>query len=193
MDAAVALRAELKALVGEDGPAPSYNDLVVKACALALLRHPLANGSFRDGRFELHDHVNVGVAVAAPGTLVVPVIRDADRKGLSTIAREGRALAAKVRDGAIAPPDLSGGTFTVSNLGMMGVTSFTAVVNPPQAAILAVGAMTPTPVVRDGEVVIRPIMTITLSCDHRILYGADAAAFLGAVRTLLEQPLTMLL
>ena len=188
MEACVQLRADLKALGGE---VPSYNDMVVKASALALREFPRANGSYRDGRFELHSRVNVGVAVAAPGALVVPTVFDADRKSLREIARETRALAEHVRAGTVTPPQLSGGTFTVSNLGMYGVTDFTAVINPPQAAILAVGALAPRPVVRDGALVARPTMGVTLVCDHRILYGADAAEFLARIRALLEQPLAL--
>ena len=125
--------------------------------------------------------------------LVVPTVFDADRKSLGQIARESRALAERVRAGAITPPELSSGTFTVSNLGMFGITRFVAVINPPQAAILAVGALEPRPVVRDGEVTVRSIMELTLSCDHRILYGADAAEFLAKIREYLEQPLRLAL
>ena len=124
---------------------PSFNDMVVKACALALREHPRANGAYRDGRFELYSRVNVGVAVAAQDALVVPTVFDADRKGLRQIATDSRALAQKVRDGQITPPELSGGTFTVSNLGMYGIDNFSAVINPPQAAILAVGAIKRAP------------------------------------------------
>jgi pyruvate dehydrogenase E2 component (dihydrolipoamide acetyltransferase) len=118
---------------------------------------------------------------------------DADRKTLGEIARETRALAARVREGSITPPELSGGTFTVSNLGMYGIREFTAVINPPQAAILSVGEVAPRPVVRDGEVVARHVMSVTLACDHRILYGADGAEFLGRVRALLEAPMALAL
>jgi pyruvate dehydrogenase E2 component (dihydrolipoamide acetyltransferase) len=172
---------------------PSFNDFVVKAAALALVDFPRANGAYRDGRFELYSRVNVGVAVAGQDALVVPTVFDADSKSLGQIARESRALAERVRAGAITPPELSSGTFTVSNLGMFGIHSFSAVINPPQAAILAVGAMQPTPVVRDGEVVVRNIMRLTLACDHRILYGADAAEFLGRIRERLENPLQLAL
>jgi pyruvate dehydrogenase E2 component (dihydrolipoamide acetyltransferase) len=188
MERCVGLRKELKGLGGE---VPSYNDMVVKACALALREFPRANGSYKDGKFELHSRVNVGVAVAATDALVVPTIFDADHKSLREIARESRALAEGVRAGTVTPPQLSGGTFTVSNLGMYGVTDFTAVINPPQAAILAVGALAPRAVVRDGELVARNTMGVTLACDHRILYGADAAQFLARVRELLEQPLAL--
>ena len=192
MEACVALRAELKE-IGEDVPpgVPSFNDMVVKACGIALREFPRANGSYRDARFELYSRVNVGVAVAAQDALVVPTVFDADRKSLRDIARETRALAERVRANAITPPEVSGGTFTVSNLGMYGVTDFTAVINPPQAAILAVGTLAQRAVVRDGELVARHTMNVTLACDHRILYGADAAQFLARIRALLERPLAL--
>ena len=196
MEACVALRSELKEL-GKDGipthPAPTYNDMVVKACALALREFPRANGGYRDGRLQLHSRVNVGVAVAAEETLVVPTVFDADQKSLGEIARETRALGERVRDGSITPPELGGGTFTVSNLGMFGVTAFTAIINPPQAAILSVGSLSPRAVARDGEVEARNTMTVTLACDHRILYGADAATFLARIRELLEAPAALTL
>ncbi len=147
----------------------------MKACASALAEHPSANGAYRDGRFERYSRVNVGIAVAASDTLVVPTIFDADGKGLEQIARESIALTGRVRSGEITPPELAGGTFTVSNLGMFGVRSFEAVINPPQAAVLAVGAIEPRPVARDGGVVTREQMDVELACDHRILYGAQAA------------------
>jgi pyruvate dehydrogenase E2 component (dihydrolipoyllysine-residue acetyltransferase) len=193
MEDAVDLRKRLKAAAAEGQPVPSFNDFVVKAAALALVDFPRANGAYRDGKFELYSRVNVGVAVAGQDALVVPTVFDADTKSLGQISRETRALAERVRAGAITPPELSSGTFTVSNLGMFGIQSFVAVINPPQAAILAVGAMAPTPVVRDGEVVVRNIMRLTLACDHRILYGADAAEFLGRIRERLENPLQLAL
>jgi pyruvate dehydrogenase E2 component (dihydrolipoamide acetyltransferase) len=194
MEAAVALRLQLKeAAEALNGTVPSYNDLIVKASALALREHPRANGSYRDGRFELHSRVNVGVAVAAHDALVVPTVFDADKKALGEIARDTRGLAERVRANSVTPPELSGGTFTVSNLGMFGVTEFSAIINAPQAAILAVGKMEPRAVVRDGEITARNVMTITLVCDHRILYGADAAEFLARIRALLEQPIALAL
>jgi pyruvate dehydrogenase E2 component (dihydrolipoamide acetyltransferase) len=193
MSAAVEARGRLKALTPEGEVVPSFNDMVVKACALALKEHPLANGSYKDGRFELYSRVNVGVAVAARDALVVPTVFDADRKGLREIATDARALASKVRDGSITPPELSGGTFTVSNLGMYGVSNFSAVINAPQAAILAVGAIAETPVVRDGQITTAHILGVTLACDHRILYGAPAAEFLARIRSLLEEPLSLAL
>jgi len=193
MSAAVAARGRLKALTPEGEVVPSFNDMVVKACALALREHPLANGSYKDGRFELYSRVNVGVAVAARDALVVPTVFDADRKGLREIATDARRLAGKVRDGSITPPELSGGTFTVSNLGMYGVSNFSAVINAPQAAILAVGAIAEKPVVRDGEITTAHLLGVTLACDHRILYGAPAAEFLATIRGLLEEPLSLAL
>lgn len=193
MNVAVTLRAQLKAIVGATDPVPSFNDLVIKASAVALRNHPLANGSYRDGMFELHDAINVGMAVAADGALVVPTVFDADGKSLGQIARETRALAGRVRDGSIVPQELSGATFSVSNLGMFGMTAITPVINPPQAAILGVGAMREHLVRRDGEIVDQTLMTLTLSCDHRILYGADAARFLARIRELLESPLKIAL
>jgi pyruvate dehydrogenase E2 component (dihydrolipoamide acetyltransferase) len=193
MSRAVEARARIKATAGEGEVVPSFNDMIVKACALALREHPRANGAYRDGRFELYSRVNVGVAVAAQDALVVPTVFDADRKGLRQIATESRALAQKVRDGQVTPPELSGGTFTVSNLGMYGIDNFSAVINTPQAAILAVGAIKQRPVVRDGEIVPAHMLGVTLACDHRILYGAPAAEFLARVRTLLEEPLSLAL
>jgi pyruvate dehydrogenase E2 component (dihydrolipoamide acetyltransferase) len=193
MSAAVAARGRLRRTTPEGEVVPSFNDMVVKACALALREHPLANGAYRDGRFELYSRVNVGVAVAAPDALVVPTVLDADRKGLREIATETRALAGKVREGSITPPELSGGTFTVSNLGMYGVVGFSAVINPPQAAILAVGEIAERPVVRDGAIATAHLMGVTLACDHRILHGAPAAGFLARIRALLEEPLGLAL
>jgi pyruvate dehydrogenase E2 component (dihydrolipoamide acetyltransferase) len=190
MTAALAMRAELKKVAD---PAPSLNDLVIKASATALRRHPRANGSYREGHFELLSEINVGLAVAADDALVVPVVRNADAKSLGAIAADARALAERVRSGAITPPELSGGTFTVSNLGMYGIDRFEGIVNAPEAAILCVGAVVERPVARDGEVVVAPQMTLTLACDHRILYGADAARFLAEIRLLLEQPTGLLL
>jgi pyruvate dehydrogenase E2 component (dihydrolipoamide acetyltransferase) len=193
MGKAVEARAAIKAAAREGEVVPSFNDMVVKACAIALREFPKANGGYRDGRFELHSRVNVGVAVAAPEALVVPTIFDADEKGLRQIASDARTVAAKVRDGSVTPPELSGGTFTVSNLGMYDIDAFDAVINMGQAAILAIGAIREVPVVRDGELVPGRVMKATLSCDHRILYGAEGAEFLARVKALLEEPLSLAL
>jgi pyruvate dehydrogenase E2 component (dihydrolipoamide acetyltransferase) len=191
MDGAKALRSEFKALDGQ--LVPSFNDFVVRAAALALRAHPWANGAYRDGVFEHYSRVNVGVAVAVPGSLVVPTVFDADRCSLGEISRETRRLAAAARSGELTAAELTGGTFSVSNLGMFGVTRFTAVLNAPQAAILAVGGVEEVPVVRAGELVVGARMAITLTCDHRMLYGADAAAFLAEIRANLEAPLRLAL
>jgi pyruvate dehydrogenase E2 component (dihydrolipoamide acetyltransferase) len=193
MGKAVEARGALKAAAKEGDVIPSFNDMIVKACAIALREFPKANGAYRDGRFELYSRVNVGVAVAAEGALVVPTIFDADGKGLRQIAADTRAVAAKVRDGSVTPPELSGGTFTVSNLGMFEIDEFDAVINMGQAAILAVGAIREAPAVRDGEVVAAQLMKATLSCDHRILYGAEGAEFLARVKALVEEPISLAL
>jgi len=193
MSRLVEARREIKGSAKEGDVVPSFNDMVVKACALALREHPRANGAYRDGRFELYSRVNVGVAVAANDALVVPTVFDADQKSLRQIASESRALARRVRDGQITPPELSGATFTVSNLGMFGIESFAAVINPPQAAILAVGAIAERPVVRNGAIVAAHLMRVNLACDHRILYGAPAAELLARIKALLEEPLSLAL
>ena len=193
MSRAVEGRARLKAAAPEGEAVPSFNDMIVKACALALREHPRANGAYRDGKVETYSRINVGVAVAAQEALIVPTVFDADAKGLRQIAAETRALAQRVRSGEITPPELSGGTFTVSNLGMYGITNFAAVINPPQAAILAVGSIFERPVVREGEIATAHLMPVNLACDHRILYGADGAEFLARVRELLDEPLALAL
>jgi len=188
----LAMRQQLNANAGEGGVKVSVNDLIVKACALALEKFPEANGSYRDGQFILHKQVNVGIAVDIPSGLVVPVIRDANIKGLRTLARDAKALIAKAQAGKLTPTDLDGGTFSISNLGMMDVSDFIAVINPPQAAILAVAATRKTFVPVDGQPVIRDIMHVTLSADHRILYGATVARFLQEVKRLLQNPYALL-
>jgi pyruvate dehydrogenase E2 component (dihydrolipoamide acetyltransferase) len=191
MSGVVALRDRLREVTD---PLPSYNDFIVKAVALTLRDFPRVNGAYRDATVETYSRINVGVAVAADDALVVPTIFDADRLSLGEISRRSRELAARVRDGSIGPADLAGGTFTVSNLGMYGVDSFSAVINPPQAAILAVGSLKPRAVVDEtGGVVARPTVVLTLACDHRVLYGADGAAFLARVRELLERPDALIL
>jgi pyruvate dehydrogenase E2 component (dihydrolipoamide acetyltransferase) len=191
MTGGVELRARLKEVAE---PTPSFNDMVVKAAATALREHPRVNAAYRDGKWERYERVNVGVAVAGQDALVVPTIFDADQKSLGTIAREARRLIERVRDREVTPPELSGGTFTVSNLGMYGIERFTAIINPPQAGILTVGALGRKPAVDDrGRVVAREQMTLTLVCDHRILYGADGAEFLARVKELLERPLSLAL
>lgn len=193
MEATVALRSTLKELNVDGGRLPSYNDFVIKACAMALREHPLANAAYKDGAFELHERINVGFAVATENALVVPTIFDTDTRSLGQIATESRRLAGRVRDGSVTPPELSGGTFSISNLGMFGIDAFVAVLNPPQAAILAVGALKERPAIHDGRLCARHTMTITLTCDHRILYGAPAGEFLARIKQLLEGPAALVL
>jgi len=163
----------------EGGDAPSLNDFVVKAAALALRDFPRFNASYVDGKVECYSRINVGIAVATDDALLVPVVLDADRKNIEEVATETRRLADAVRHRAVQPQDLRDATFTVSNLGMFGVRSFTAIIDPPQVAILAVGGL------RDD------LMTVTLTCDHRVVYGADGARFLSRLRELLERPLVL--
>jgi pyruvate dehydrogenase E2 component (dihydrolipoamide acetyltransferase) len=172
---------------------PSVNDFVVKAVAIALREHPEFNSSFIDGQIERHSRVNVGVAVATDDALLVPAVIDADAKNLSVIAAETRDLIVRANSRRLSPDDLAASTFTVSNLGMFGVQSFTAVINPPQVAILAVGAASRSPVETAGGVQFRDVATLTLTSDHRAVYGADAARFAARLRQLLEHPLALIL
>jgi pyruvate dehydrogenase E2 component (dihydrolipoamide acetyltransferase) len=177
---------------GED--APSVNDFVVKAAGLVLRELPRFNASYVDGKVECYSRVNVGIAVATDDALLVPVVRDADRRSLTEIAAEARRLADAARRRALAPDDLHDGTFTVSNLGMFGVRSFTAIVDPPQVAILAVGSARRAPVEEAPDrIAFRDVLAVTLSCDHRVVYGADGARFLSRLRELLERPLALAL
>jgi pyruvate dehydrogenase E2 component (dihydrolipoamide acetyltransferase) len=187
----VASRREARAR-GEE--APSVNDFVVKAAAATLREFPRFNASYVDGKVESYSRVNVGIAVATDDALLVPVIRDADRKSLTELAEETRALADGARTRTLKPEDFHDGTFTVSNLGMFGVRAFTAIIDPPQVAILAVGSARRAPVEEAPDrVAFRDVMTVTLSCDHRVVYGADGARFLSRLRELLERPLALAL
>ncbi|MBV8083646.1 MAG: 2-oxo acid dehydrogenase subunit E2 [Chloroflexi bacterium] len=170
----------------------TINDLFVRACALALRDFPDVNAGFHDGKIVRRRGIHVGNAVAIPGGLVEPVIRDADQKGLRQLASESKALAKKVREGRIEPKDYEGGTFSISNLGMYGVSEFAAIINPPHSAILSVGAVADQAVVLDGQLAVRKRCTMTLSADHRVFYGATAAEFLRAVKNRLEKPLSLL-
>ncbi len=192
MDAAMALRGQLRAALGEDEPAPSLNDLIVRSCALTLRRHPRLHATYTPDALLMGPNINIGVAVAADEALIVPVIRDADTLSLAAVARQSRQLAERVRTGQISPAELEGGTFTVSNLGMFGMTAIRPVINFPQVAILGVGAVRDTLARVDGEVVDRRLMTLTLSADHRAVYGAHAARFLADLRDLLQAPLGIL-
>ncbi|MFB6262381.1 MAG: dihydrolipoamide acetyltransferase family protein [Bradymonadaceae bacterium] len=185
------LNDELETL--DAGTSISVNDLIVKACARALERHPEMNATFQGDHIVRYDQVNVGVAVAVEGGLVTPTIRRADEKSLGRIADEAKQLAQKARDRDLDPEDYSGGTFTVSNLGMYGIDHFTAVINPPEAGILACGAVQEKPVVEDGELAVGTRMDVTLSCDHRAVDGATGAEFLDDVVRFLEQPMLLTL
>jgi pyruvate dehydrogenase E2 component (dihydrolipoamide acetyltransferase) len=191
MDECLRLRTSLRQLES-NGAVPSYNDMVIRACALALREHHIVNASYQGDSVKVHRNVNIGMAVAAESRLVVPVITNADRRDLIQIAAETRRLAESVRAETVTPAQLSGATFTVSNLGMLGVDEFTAIITVGQAAILSVGAVVPRVVVRDGEITARSIIRATLSADHRIIYGADAARFLATVKRLLEIPVALL-
>jgi pyruvate dehydrogenase E2 component (dihydrolipoamide acetyltransferase) len=191
MDAALVLRDELKA-AGTD-PLPSLNDLIVRAAALALREFPALNASYAPGKTLRYERVNVGIAVDVDDALLVPTIRDADRRSLFEIARESRRLAEAARARRVGPDALADGTFTVSNLGMFGVRRFHAVINAPQAAILAVGEVAERAVVADGTVVPRSTVEVALACDHRVVYGAEAARFLQRLKHLLEHPVVLVL
>ncbi|HVR70778.1 MAG TPA: dihydrolipoamide acetyltransferase family protein, partial [Vicinamibacteria bacterium] len=190
MDAAMALREQV---IAASETKVSVNDLVLKACAKALTRYPLVNATWAEDKIVTFAQVDVGMAVAIPDGLVTPVVRNADRKPVVDIAREARDLAARARARRLKPEEYADATFTISNLGMMGVTEFTAIINPPGSAILAVGAVRKVPVVVDDEVRVGQRMNVTLSCDHRVVDGALGAEFLGEVRRLLEYPLNLLL
>jgi pyruvate dehydrogenase E2 component (dihydrolipoamide acetyltransferase) len=189
---ALALRKQLNAGTDENGVKISVNDLVIKACALALEKFPDVNSSFGDGQFVHHQHINIGIAVDIPNGLVVPVIRDANIKGVRSIAREAKALVEKARTGKLAPADFTGGTFSISNLGMMDVTNFVPIINPPEAAILAVSSARKVFVPINDQPVLRDIMPLTVSADHRIIYGAAVARFLQEVKRLLQNPYDLL-
>ncbi len=188
----LAVRQTLNANQGEEGVKVIVNDLIIKAAALALEKFPEVNSSLKEDHFVRYKHIHVGMAVDAPTGLVVPVIRDANTKGVRSIARETRALVVKARINKLAPADLEGGTFSVSNLGMMDAFTFIAVINPPQAAILAIAATHRQFVPLDGQPVIRDLMTMTLSADHRIVSGATVARFLQEVKQLLQNPYSVL-
>jgi pyruvate dehydrogenase E2 component (dihydrolipoamide acetyltransferase) len=188
----LAMRQTLNANLGEEGVKVTVNDLIMKACALALEKFPEVNSSLKDDYFVRYKHIHVGMAVDTPTGLVVPVIRDANTKGVRSIAREAKALIARARANKLTPADLEGGTFSVSNLGMMDASDFIAVINPPQAAILAVAATRKQFVPVDGQPVIRELVTVTMSADHRMLSGATVARFLQEVKQLLQNPYNVL-
>lgn len=193
LDKLLAMRKELNAKLAEDGVKLSVNDFIIRACALGLRKVPAANAQYAGDKMYLMQRQDISVAVAVPGGLVTPVVRDAGAKGLAEISTEMKELAGKARDGKLMPEDYQGGTFSISNLGMHGIKEFGAVINPPQGAILAVGAGEQRPVVKDGALAIATVMSCTLSVDHRVLDGAIGAEFLAAFKGYIQDPLTMLL
>jgi pyruvate dehydrogenase E2 component (dihydrolipoamide acetyltransferase) len=188
MTAAIRLREALVARVAEGETRPTYSDILTKVCAVALMRHRAVNALFAGEEIHLQPTANVGMAVAVENGLLVPVLRSCETKTIPQLAAERADIVARTRAGTLRQEDLEGGTFTISNLGMYGVDRFVAVLNPPQAAILAVGAIEERAVVRDGELVARPVMELTLTCDHRSVDGATAAEFLRTVKQFLEEP-----
>jgi pyruvate dehydrogenase E2 component (dihydrolipoamide acetyltransferase) len=170
----------------------SINDVIIKIAAAALIQHPQVNASFQDRNIRYYEHADIGVAVAIEDGLITPIVRAADQKSLSQIAGEVRELAERARSRKLMPEEYTGATFSISNLGMLGIDEFTAVINPPEAAILAIGAATPKPVVRDGQVVVRQMMRVTMSCDHRVIDGATGARFLQTFKRILENPLLII-
>jgi pyruvate dehydrogenase E2 component (dihydrolipoamide acetyltransferase) len=187
MDRAVEMRQSIKDL--DPDLKISINDIIVKVTAVALLQHPQVNASFQEKHLRYYERADIGVAVAIEDGLITPVVRAADQKSLSQIASEIRELAGRARTRKLKPEEYTGATFSISNLGMLGIDEFTAVINPPEAAILAVGAVTPRPVVRKNEIVVRQIMRVTMSCDHRVIDGATGAKFLQTFKKILENPL----
>ena len=190
MDAAIAARKSINEVAETK---VSFNDLVLKATAVALKKHPKVNSSWLGDKIRYNNHVHVGVAVAVDEGLLVPVIRNADLKGLNTINAEVKDFAEKARNKKLQPSDWEGNTFTISNLGMFGIEEFTAIINPPDSCILAIGAIKQVPVVKNGAVVPGNVMRVTLSCDHRVVDGATGSAFLQTVKGILENPLSLLL
>jgi len=195
MDALLDVRRELNANApeGEGSYKLSLNDFIIRATALALRQVPAANATWTDDAILRYDRIDVSIAVATPGGLITPVIRDADNKGLLVLSREMNDLAARAREGKLLPEEYQGGGFTISNLGMYGIKEFAAIINPPQSCILAVGAGTQRPVVKDGALAVATVMSCTLAVDHRSVDGAVGAEFLAAFKRLVEAPLTMLL
>ncbi|NOT46847.1 MAG: pyruvate dehydrogenase complex dihydrolipoamide acetyltransferase [Acidobacteria bacterium] len=192
MDNLLATRKQINANLDDDSKI-SVNDIIVKAAAMSLLKHPWVNASYQDKHVRFYEQADIGVAVAIDEGLITPVVRGANLKGLSEISAEIKDLAAKAKAKKLQPEEYTGATFSISNLGMMGIKEFTAIINPPEAAIIAIGGANPTPVVRDGQITVRSIMNVTMSCDHRAIDGATGAKFLQTFKQMLESPAMMLL
>ena len=185
-------RRSVNAMLEEEGSKVSINDFVLKATAAALIRHPECNAHWHDGFIRRYNTVHLGVAVAIEDGLITPIVRNAETKGIAHISQEVRALAGRAREKKLQPDEYTGATFSVSNLGMFGIHEFTAIINPPEAGILAVGGVEDTPVVVDGEVVVRPRMRVTMSCDHRVIDGAQGSRYLQTLKRMLEEPAAIL-
>ncbi len=193
MTRALQARVRINELLAAQGAKASLNDMVIKAAAVALTRHPECNAWWQGNSIRRFNQVHMGVAVAVPDGLITPVVRDAHAKGLGQISAEIRELAGRAREKKLQPHEYTGSTFSISNLGMFGIEEFTAVINPPEAGIIAVGAVEERPVVVDGQVVAQPRMRITMSCDHRVIDGAQGARFLATLKSFLEEPAAILI
>lgn len=192
IDALLAMRMELNDQAPE-GVKISVNDMLIRACAIALKQVPEANASFTPDGIAYHHNADVAVAVAIDGGLITPIVREAENKGLAIISTEMKDLASRARDRKLKPQEFQGGTFSISNMGMMGIKSFSSIINPPQGMIMSVGAGAPRPIVRDGELAIATVMTVTVTCDHRVVDGAIGAQWLAVFKRLVEKPVTMML
>jgi pyruvate dehydrogenase E2 component (dihydrolipoamide acetyltransferase) len=192
IDALLAARAKINAMLEKEGVKVSVNDMVIKACAACLMKVPQANTSYTPAGIATHHHADIAMAVAVEGGLITPIVRAAETKGLARIASETKDLSERARSRKLKPEEFQGGTFSVSNLGMFGVKSFASIINEPQGAILSVGVGEPRPVVREGALAIATVMTVTLTCDHRVVDGAIGARWLSAFKAMIEDPIVML-
>lgn len=190
MDNVLSLRKQLNANLSDDEKI-SVNDIIVKVAAMSLMKHEFVNASYQDKSIRFYEQADIGVAVAIDEGLITPVVRGANLKGFAEISAEIKDLAAKAKSKKLQPEEYTGATFSISNLGMMGIKEFTAIINPPESGIIAVGGANPTPVVRDGAIVVRSLMNVTMSCDHRVIDGATGAKFLQTFRQMLENPVLM--
>lgn len=192
MDNPLNLRKQINATLADEDKI-SVNDIIVKAAAMSLLKHPFVNASYQNEKIRFYEQADIGVAVAVEEGLITPVVRGANLKGFAEISREVKELAKRAKERKLQPEEYTGATFSISNLGMMGIKEFTAIINPPEAAIIAVGGANPSAVVREGEIVVRNMMSVTMSCDHRVVDGATGAKFLQTFKQYLENPVLMLM
>jgi pyruvate dehydrogenase E2 component (dihydrolipoamide acetyltransferase) len=192
IDALLAARAKINAMLAKSGGKVSVNDMVIKAAAVALMQVPEANASYTPEGIAMHHHADIAMAVAVPHGLITPIVRNAEQKGLAQIAAEAKDLAERARNKKLKPEEYLGGTFSISNLGMFGIRSFSSIINEPQGAILSVGVGEKRPVVRGDQLAVATVMTVTLTCDHRVVDGATGARWLAAFKPLIEDPITMI-